>query len=213
MKITIGIADDHTLFLTSLSKLIGSMPAFEVVLEALNGEELLTKLRQGGPVPDILLLDVGMPVLNGIKTAAMLAKDYPTVKTVALSMKGDDTTVISMFKAGCCAYLLKEIGPDELEKALMEIDSHGCYNADPINLNYRRFLQKSNEDKTLQLTAREKEFLKHACSDLTYKEIATLMYLSERTIDGYRDTLFEKMNVKSRVGMALEAIRQNLVSL
>lgn len=213
MKITIGIADDHTLFLRSLSILINSIPSFEVILEALNGEELLTQLRRSGPIPDIILLDVGMPVLNGIKTAAMLAKDYPTIKTAALSMKADDTTIISMFKAGCCAYLLKEIRPDELEKALMEIYSHGYYNADAINLNHRRLIQKSNDDKALALTVREKVFLKHACSDLTYKEIATLMFLSERTIDGYRDALFEKMNVKSRVGMALEAIRQNLVSL
>jgi DNA-binding NarL/FixJ family response regulator len=213
MKITIGIADDHALFLSSLSILINSIPSFEVILEALNGEELLTQLRRGGRIPDIILLDVGMPVLNGIKTAAMLTQDYPTIKTAALSMLAEDTTVISMFKAGCCAYLLKEIRPDELEKALMEIYSYGYYNADAINLNHQRHSYKSNGTKALTLTAREKEFLKHACSDLTYKEIATLMFLSERTIDGYRDSLFEKMNVKSRVGMALEAIRQNLVSL
>ena len=154
-----------------------------------------------------------MPVLNGIKTAEMLAKDFSTIKTVALSMKADDTTIISMLKAGCCAYLLKEIRPDELEKALIEIYTHGYYNADAINLNYRRLIQKSNDDKALALSPREKEFLKHACSDLTYKEIATMMFLSERTIDGYRDSLFIKLNVKSRVGMAMEAIRLNLVSL
>ncbi|HLZ87772.1 MAG TPA: response regulator transcription factor [Puia sp.] len=212
MKITIGITDDHALFLHSLSALISSIPSFQVVLEALNGEELLTQLRRGSH-PDIVLLDVGMPVLDGVRTALVLAKEYPAIKTVALSMKADDLSIISMLKAGCCAYLLKEIRPDELEKALMEIYTHGYYNADAINLNYRRIIQKSAEDWAQALSAREKEFLRHACSDLTYKEIATLMFVAERTIDGYRDALFQKMGVKSRVGMVLEALRHDLVSL
>ena len=213
MKITIGIADDHMLFLKSLSTLIDSLPSFQVILEALNGQDLLNRLASGQPAPDILLLDVSMPVMNGIVTATQIARDYPTVKTVALSMKADDTSIISMLKAGCCAYLLKEIHPDELGKALLAIHTHGYYNADAVNLNSRHLIQKADADSTPDLSAREKDFLRHACSDLTYKEIAALMYVSERTIDGYRDSLFQKLNVKSRVGMALEAIRQNLVVL
>jgi DNA-binding NarL/FixJ family response regulator len=213
MKITIGIADDHTLFLKSLSTLINSFPSFQVVLEALNGEDLLSRLRTADPIPEILLLDVNMPVLNGIRTSARIAKDYPSIKRIALSMKSDDTTVIGMLRTGCCAYLLKDIHPDELEKALLEVKTRGYYNADPFNLNYRRLLQKAQEEKTPELSDREMEFIAHACSDLTYKEIAALMFLSERTIDGYRDSLFQKLNVKSRVGMALEAIRRNLVTV
>jgi DNA-binding NarL/FixJ family response regulator len=213
MKITIGIADDHTLFMKSLSTLIDTIPAFEVVLEAVNGKEVLARLGLGRPLPDIILLDVNMPVLNGIRTSELLAKEYPTIKTVALSMKADDTTVISMLKAGCCAYLLKDIHPDELERALLEVQSRGYYNADTFNLNYRRLMQKTGEDRTPEISAREKEFLTRACSDLTYKEIAGLMFVSERTVDGYRDSLFQKLNVKSRVGMALEAIRRELVEL
>jgi DNA-binding NarL/FixJ family response regulator len=213
MKINIGIADDHTLFLKSLSTLINGIPGFQVVLEALNGEDLLAQLGPGKPVPDILLLDVTMPVLNGIRTSALIAKQYPSIRTVALSMKGDDTTIISMFRAGCCAFLLKDIHPDELEKALMEVHTRGYYNADSANLNHRRRVQKAEEHSVADLSPREKEFLTHACSDLTYKEIAALMFVSERTIDGYRDSLFQKLNVKSRVGMALEAIRSNMVAL
>lgn len=213
MKITIGIADDHTLFLKSLSTLINSFPSFRVVLEALNGEDLLTKLRTANPIPDILLLDVNMPVLNGIRTSARISKEHPSIKTIALSMKSDDTTVIGMLRTGCCAYLLKDIHPDELEKALLEVQTRGYYNADDFNLSYRRLVQKAQEEKIPEISTREKEFLTHACSDLTYKEIAALMFLSERTIDGYRDALFQKLNVKSRVGMALEAIRRNLVAL
>jgi DNA-binding NarL/FixJ family response regulator len=212
MKISIGIADDHMLFLRSLSTLINDIPAFEVVLEALNGEDLLARLGAGKPHPRIILLDVTMPVLNGIKTAAIIAKKYPDIKTVALSMKADDTTIISMLKAGCCAYLLKDIHPDELEKALLEVDTRGFYNADTVNLGHRR-RGRADDEKEIDISPREREFLNHACSDLTYKEIAGLMYLSDRTIDGYRDSLFQKLNVKSRVGMALEALRRNLVDL
>ena len=121
------------------------------------------------------------------------------------------TTIISMIKAGCCAYLLKDIHPEDLNKALHEIYYKGYYNADAVNINYRRLLQ--HQEKEVQLTDKEKEFLQLACSDATYKQIAATMHLSERTVDGYRENLFRKLNVQSRTGMALEAIRRNIVSL
>ena len=212
MKINIGIVDDHQLFLKSLSILIESFPTFAIVIDALNGESLLNKLATAPVKPDILLLDVNMPVMDGTQTAAAVAAKYPAIKLVALSMKDDDTTVINMIKAGCCAYLLKDIHPNELEKALTEIHLKGYYNADVSNINYRRLILKTKEEETV-FSEREKTFLKLACSDLTYKQISLQMHLSERTIDGYREALFEKMNVQSRVGMVLEALRRNLVSL
>jgi DNA-binding NarL/FixJ family response regulator len=132
---------------------------------------------------------------------------------VALSMKDDDTTIINMIRAGCCAYLLKDIHPNELEKALLEINKSGYYNADASNLNFRRLLKKKDEDEKLAITEKELAFLKLACSDLTYKQIADKMHLAERTIDGYRESLFNKLNVQSRVGMVLEALRRELISL
>jgi len=213
MKLSLGIADDHQLFLKSLSVLLGSFPNVEVVIEALRGDILLQKLA-GLPVqPDILLIDVNMPVMDGPHTVEKIAGQYPAIKMIALSMKDDDATIIRMLKAGCCAYLLKDIHPDELERALVEVNSKGYYNADAYNVNYRRLAAKQQEEEALNLSDREREFLQWACSDLTYKEIATRMFLSERTIDGYRESLFAKLNVKSRVGMALEAIRRDLVIL
>ena len=184
MNVTIGIADDHQLFLKSLSVLISGFPGVEVVLEALQGEDLLRKLALAPVKPDLLLIDVNMPVMDGPRAAANISRDYPAIKMVALSMKDDDTTIIRMFKAGCCAYLLKDIHPDELEKAFAEIQTHGYYNADAFNINHRRLLIRANEDKNLALSA-----------------------------DGYRESLFQKLNVKSRVGMVLEAIRLELVSI
>ncbi len=213
MKISIGITDDHQLFLKSLSILINSFPSFNIVVDALNGEDLLQKLEAKKIQPDILLVDVNMPVMDGVKTAEKIAQKYPLIKMVALSMKDDDTTIINMLKAGCCAYLLKDIHPDELEKALLEVYEKGYYNADASNVNYRRLIIQANKEAALAITEKEKQFLKLACSDLTYKQIAGQMNLSERTIDGYRETLFQKLNVQSRVGMVLEALRRNLASL
>jgi DNA-binding NarL/FixJ family response regulator len=212
MKINIGIVDDHQLFLKSLSVLIESFPTFKIILDALNGEGLLNKLATAETLPDILLLDVNMPVMDGANTATIISSKYPQIKMIALSMKDDDVSVIKMIKAGCCAYLLKDIHPDELEKALNEVYTKGYYNADISNINYRRLILKTKEDEII-FTDRERAFLKLACTDFTYKQIAIQMHLSERTIDGYREALFQKLNVQSRTGMALEALRRNLVSL
>lgn len=211
MKIPIGIVDDHQLFLKSLGLMLKSFAAYDVVLEALHGKELQQKLEQGAPTPAIMLIDVNMPVMNGIETARWLTKKYPKMKLVALSMNDTDMVIINMIKAGCCAYLLKETHPDELEKALQEINKNGFYNADAGNIDFRRLLQ--SEQDTVVISEKEKLFLQYACSDLTYKEIAALMSLSERTIDGYRESLFGKLKVQSRVGLAMEAIKKGLVKL
>jgi DNA-binding NarL/FixJ family response regulator len=211
MNINIGIADDHQLFLKSLSLLISGFSGFNIVAEAMNGKEMLDKLAQLPAPPDILLLDVNMPVMDGAKATEAALKLYPTVKVVALSMKDNDATIIEMLKAGCCAYLLKDIHPTELEKALREIYTTGIYYNDASNVNYRRLLLQSEQKQTL--TDREREFLSLACSDLTYKAIAAKMNVTERTVDGYREILFNKLNVQSRTGMVLEALRRQLVTL
>jgi len=210
MKIKIGIADDQQLFLRSLSNLISSFNDFEVVCEALNGEELLKCLASLSTMPDIILTDVRMPVMDGPTAVAKISIAHPGIRMVALSMKEDDHSILSMLRAGCSAYLLKDVHPRDLEKALLEVHNTGYYNSDTLSLHYRRLLRRGENDE-IKLTDREKTFLQLACSDFTYKEIAAKMFLSEKTIDGYREALFLKLNVKSRVGMALEAIRQELV--
>lgn len=211
MKISIGIIDDHILFSKSLSLMLKSFHDYDVVIEAQNGKDLQEKMLQKNNVPSIMLIDVNMPVMNGLETAKWLQANYPQIKLVALSMNDADKVIIDMIKAGCCAYLLKETHPDELEKALAEINTKGYYNADASNINFRRLL--TSERDAVQVNEREKIFLQYACSDMTYKEIASLMSLSERTIDGYRETLFGKLKVQSRVGLALEAVRKGLVAL
>lgn len=211
MKTSVGIVDDHQLFLKSLSLMLKSFKEYDVIVEALNGKDLQEKLQEMTITPSIMLIDVNMPVMNGIETAKWLSTKYPQMKLVALSMNDNDSIIIDMIKAGCCAYLLKETHPDELEKALQEINLKGFYNADVSNINFRRLLQ--SEKESVAVTDKEKNFLQYACTDMTYKEIANAMFLSERTIDGYRESLFGKLKVQSRVGLAMEAIRRGLVSL
>ena len=198
--------------MSSLSLLIRSFPTFKVVLEAVNGDVLLKQLPDAKELPDILLMDVNMPVLNGYETTSRVLESYPDMKIVALSMKDDDLSVINMISR-CCAYLLKGIHQNELERALLDIDSFGYYNSDISSHRLRKIMLKQQTEVQLHFTDRELTFLQLACSDSTYKEIAAKMFLSERTIDGYRESLFEKLNVQSRVGMVLEALRRGIVQL
>lgn len=210
MKISIGIVDDHQLFLNSLGLMLESFNEFNVTVMAMNGRDLQERISKKNP-PEIILIDVSMPVMDGIETATWLTQNYPLIKLVALSMNDSDKTIIGMIKAGCCAYLLKDSHPNELEKALHEIYTKGFYNSDVSNINYRRLLLAENDSFTV--TEKEKIFLQHVCSDMTYKEIAALLMVSERTVDGYRENLFHKLKVQSRVGLALEAIRRDFVKL
>ncbi|MFC6099784.1 response regulator transcription factor [Olivibacter domesticus] len=209
MKGTIGIVDDQQLFLKTVGMFVDTFPDFQVVLYATDGQDLLTRLRAIKSPPDILLIDVNMPFMEGAELVAKIKEAYPSIKMAALSMMDDSQNVIKMIKAGCCAYLLKNMNPNDLEVALKEIMVRGYYNTHVTNIVYHELFSK----QPIDLKDREREFLELACSDLTYQQIADKMFLSIKTVDGYRAALFEKFQVKSRVGLVLEAIRQNLISV
>jgi DNA-binding NarL/FixJ family response regulator len=214
MKITIGLVDDERLFVSALSELIRSTNAqFEVVVDAVDGESFLEKLAKLPSLPDIVLVDVRMEGMSGSEVVREMTRRFPLVHKVALSSVDKEDAIIGMLRAGCCAYLLKSIDAPELERALREIYQQGYYNADGLNIHYRRLARLAPDKPGVRLNARETEFLRLACSDLTYKAIAVEMKVAERTVDGYRESLFEKLKVQSRVGMALEAIRLQYVKL
>lgn len=210
--IEIGLIDDHPLFLRSVGMLINSIPGFQVTMEACDSTRLLQLLANAATLPDIMLIDVNLPGDNGARIAQQLSSIYPQIRLAAFSARNDDRSIINMIRAGCGAYLVKDIHPDELQAALREIAETGYYNRDAYNLTYNR-RPEEKLPQLFELTEKEAEFLTLACSDLTYKQIATKMRLSERTIDGYRESVFHKMQVKSRVGMVLAAVRQQLVPL
>jgi len=210
-KIKIGLVDDHQLFRKSLTLLLSSFKNTQVVMDATNGIDLQQKIAQADVIPEVMLIDVSMPQMDGPQTAAWLHQTYPGIRKVALSMDDKEETIIKMLRAGCCSYLFKDIHPNELEHALDEVHRFGYYNPD---ISYQKLISSAQEaESSLHLTERELYFLKLSCSDLSYRDIASIMNLSERTIDGYRASMFTKLNVQSRTGMALEAIRKGFVKL
>jgi len=210
-KIRVGLVDDHQLFRKSLMLLLSSFKNTEVVMDATNGIDLQEKLAQTTIIPEVMLIDVSMPQMDGPQTAEWLHQTYPAIRKVALSMDDKEETVIKMLRAGCCSYLFKDIHPNELEHALDEVHRFGYYNP---AISYQKLMSSAQQtDSSIHLTEKELYFLKLSCSDLSYRDISSIMNLSERTIDGYRASMFTKLNVQSRTGMALEAIRKGFVKL
>jgi len=209
MSKTVIIVDDHNLFGQSLKGLVDSFVNFSVIGVFKNGQELVNYYESNKIKPDIVLLDVRMPVLNGLETMSWLRENQPSQKVLALSMEHEEDVIIQMIKAGCRGYLLKDIDPEEFLFALNCVMESGYYTNEETN----SALNCSFEDKGWNLSAREMEFLQLACSELTYKEVALKMHLSPKTIDGYREVIFQKLQVKSRVGMVLFAVKNNIVTI
>jgi two-component system invasion response regulator UvrY len=210
-KIQVAIADDHTLLRKALAKLVGSFENYTVLFEADNGKEIKKRINEH-LVPDLILLDVNMPEMDGFETAGWLNKNYPKIKVLALSMFSDERTIIRMLRQGARGYIMKNIDPEELKKALDSVVTKNFYLSDEISGKIISGLHKDADraEEAPQLTPREKEFLRLICTEITYKDIAAKMFVSPRTVDEYRSNLFEKLKVKTRVGLAMYAIRNGL---
>lgn len=209
MKNTIVIVDDHTLIAQALRGIIANFEQFEVLYECENGQALIEKLKVKNNIPTIVLLDISMPIMDGFETAKWLKKNHPEVLIMTLSMQDDEQSVIKMIKNGANGYLLKNTHPAELEKALLKLVTDDFYYPDWAS---RMVFASLNEDKkaalnTIKLTDREIEFLKYTVTEMNYKEIAEKMFCSPRTVESYRDSLFEKLELKTRVGLAVYALK------
>jgi two-component system invasion response regulator UvrY len=212
-KIEVAIADDHSLLRNALAKLINTFEGYSIVIEADNGKDLRNRILKQG-IPDIVMLDINMPEMDGFETTQWLHKNYPQVKIMALSMLSDERTIIKMFRLGAKGYLLKNTDPEELKKALDSLVDKNVYLSEYVSGKLVSGLhQDSQPEKEVVLNEREKEFLRWTCSELSYKDIAEKMYLSPRTIDDYRQSLFNKLKVHSRVGLAMYAIKNGIVEI
>ena len=213
-KIQVAVADDHSLLRQALAKLINSFENFAVMFEANNGNEIKSKLSKH-IIPDIVLLDVNMPDMDGYETAQWLHNNYPQVKVLALSMFSDENIIIRMLKLGAKGYILKNAEPEELKEALTSVLEKDFYLSEYISGKIVSGLNKDLDrpDDRVTLTEKEKELLRWICSEMTYKDIAGKMFVSPRTLDDYRNNLFEKLKVKTRVGLVLYAIRNHLVEV
>lgn len=213
--IKVALADDHVLLRNALAQLINGFEGCKVVHEANNGKELIEQLQKGN-IADVVLLDLNMPEMDGFATTAWLQQYQPSVHILMLTMYDSDLTMIRLLKNGVKGFLKKDIHPSELKFALQSVVQSGYYYSNNATGKLFNLFRKNNEggtglDKAL-LTEQELDFLRLACSDLTYKEIALQMKLNPRSVDTLRDQLFTKLDVKSRVGLAMVALRNGVVT-
>jgi len=206
---TIVIVDDHSLFASSLEKLVNSFDSFHVLYHAKNGRDLQQKLEEATISPDIILLDINMPVMDGFETMQWLTENEPGIKVLALTMEDDEAKILKMLCNGAKGYLLKDIHPDKLNEALVQTLEKGYYHSEKVAETLLHSLH-SNEAEKPVFKEREIDFMKLACTEMTYKEIADKMNLSPKTIDGYRQDLFNKLDIKNRVGLVIYALKNDI---
>jgi DNA-binding NarL/FixJ family response regulator len=211
---SIAIIDDHILIAKALTGIIENFKQFNVLYECENGKALQEKFLIKNNVPDIVLLDISMPIMDGFETATWLKETHPQVLIMALSMQDDEQSLIKMIKCGAKGYLLKNVHPTELEKALDALVKNGSYFPDWATSKV--FMSLTNDNtatkNNIQITAREKEFLQYSITEMSYKEIAEKMFCSPRTVESYRDALFEKLDLKTRVGLAVYAMKNGFAN-
>ena len=206
-KILIAIVDDHTLFRCGVAGLMSEFDELEVVFESENGQQMQYALAKH-KLPNVVLMDINMPVMDGYDATTWLKKNYPQIKVLALSMFEDDKAVIKMIKSGASGYVLKESKPGELLDAIKTIHTKGVYINDMVSGKLIRSVVDDNDGP--DFTKKELEFLRLCCSELTYKEMADKMFVSPRTVDNYREALFLKLGLKSRTGLVLYAIQNQI---
>lgn len=213
-KTRIALADDHALFRRGIANLLSEFDDIEVIFDVSNGKELQEALPKNKDI-DVILMDITMPVMDGYATTAWVIKNYPQINVLALSMFDEDMAVIGMLKAGAGGYVLKESTPLELYRAINEIKDKGVYLNEMVSGKMLRSVQTQdmNNKEGITLTERETEFIRLCVSELTYKEIADKMKIAPRSVENYRENLFEKLQMKSRVGLVLFAIKNGIVKI
>ncbi|WP_028298302.1 response regulator transcription factor [Olivibacter sitiensis] len=214
-KITLGLVDDHTLFRRGIASLLREFDELDVLFEAANGIELQAQLKAHEKQVDIILMDISMPKMNGYESTAWIKDNFPHTKVLALSMFEDEKAIINMLKAGAVGYMLKESRPSDLLMAMNTIMEKGFYINELVTGRLLSSLQhdKQTQQTSLKITERELEFLQYCSTELTYKEIAAAMNVSPRTVDNYRESLFAKLNIKSRTGLVVYGIKNDLIKL
>ncbi len=202
------LIDDHRLFRKGMVELINGFSSYTVIWEGENGKELTQKISPQN-LPDIVLLDISMPIMDGFETAQWLEQRYPEVKILALSMHNDDETIMKMLKSGVNGYVLKNADPAELRMALKKLQEEGSYYSNRVTEILVKNFHKKKEVE-VELSEREIEFLKLACTELPYKSFAPILKVHPRVVEAIREALFKKLNVLTRVGLVLYAIKHGI---
>lgn len=215
--IKVAITDDQVLFRRGIASIINTFEGISIVLEADNGRVLLDTLQTVDSLPDVVLLDLSMPELNGIETTKILHVSYPSIKIIILSVYGEDRFVTHLMELGVNAYLFKNVEPEEVERAIRTVvDKDFYFNEAFLNAMKNRLTNKRQkilltDNIPSTLTAREIEVLKLICKQKTAQEIAEQLFISVRTVDGHRNNLLEKTNARNSAGLVLFAIKHRLI--
>ncbi len=212
MSKKVVVVDDHTLIANAIGNMVNGFYNYNVLFEAENGKVFIEKLAHSKSVPDVVLLDISMPVMDGFETAAWIRDNLPKTKIMALSTMDDEDSLMKMIRSGATGYLLKNIQPGELHKALDILLEKGVYYPEwalpKINhsLNEPDAAKKAIKE-VVKFTEKEELFIKLCCTEMTYKEMAEHMNIGVRTVDNYRDMVFSKLYVNNRIGVVIFAIK------
>lgn len=214
-KKQVVIVDDHILFAQSLKSLINTFDDYEVAFLCKNGEEFFKKMEETELKIEIVLLDVNMPIMNGLEVMKKLSKQKSEISVLVLSMEDAERTIIRMLKFGARGYLLKDIHPRDLLLAFETVLAKGYYHSERISqiMYYDVNPNAIRVEKKIEFKPKEITFLKLVCTELTYKEIAEKMNMSPKTIDNYRTNLFGLLETKNRIGLVIYAIRNGIFTV
>jgi len=216
MNTKVAVVDDHQLVRIGLVQMVQALPGWEVTIEAANGKDFIDQTNLLSP-PDIVLLDIRMPIMDGYETALWIRSHLPETRVLVVSMVSREPAIIRMLRLGVYGFITKESTQAELHQALIRIQQKQFHVNELVgNRIFHYFSENSTEqlpDEKIDITDREFIFLRKCCSELTYRQIAKEMHVSPRTIDTYRDHLFEKLQVRTRVGLVIYALRTGLIEV
>lgn len=212
--IKLALVDDHALLRSGLASVIAGFGDFEILFEADNGLHFIQQLEKYG-CPDVVLLDITMPEMDGFETAKWIRRNQPQMKVLVLSMMDSDVAIIRMLRNGAHGYILKDSSPRILQAALRDVAQKGMYMNQLITGKLVHIATKTREEDKAEIQLSDKEvlFLRLCCSEKSYKEIAEEMEITPRAVEGLRSNLFERLEIGSRVGLVLYAIRNSLVTI
>ncbi|MEO1516183.1 MAG: response regulator transcription factor [Bacteroidota bacterium] len=218
-KIKLAIADDQVLFLRGLKYILQDFDDIDLIIEVSNGQELLDAIPHNPP--DVVLMDMKMPVMDGMEATKEIKKRYPNIKVILLSMFDDERLITHMMEIGANGYLLKNEEPHILKEAIDSVLNKDLYFNDYVSKALLKGLQQKTDippsfmstNPALQLTPRELEVLRLICEELTTAEIAKKLYISARTVEGHRKNLLEKAGVRNTAGLVIFAVKNELIQL
>lgn len=213
--ILLALVDDHAITRKGIKSILEMSPEIKVIAEASNGKEILELLGQLPELPDILLLDISMPVMNGFDTLKQLQKRYPSIKVIIFSMLSQEDTVIHMIQNGASGFINKNTDPSMLAKIVVKVNQTGYYLGDIVKKKYFKKMGNPRKEGMFigkkVLSPKEIAFIRLSTSNLNYKEIAEILEVSPKTIENYRDSLFQKLEIKNRAALALYAFQNGII--